>query len=55
MGWGDWGFGFPQTPKTPNPQSPIPNPHIKEENLIFCLSYKIFKYLNIKLIYYGGK
>jgi len=37
MGDGDWGLGI-----GPNPQSPIPNPQIKNNKIFVSLIYSIF-------------
>ena len=46
MGIGDWGLGIGDWP---NPQSPIPNPHIFYESKSFqTLQYKLNKNNNFK-------
>jgi len=49
MGLGAWGLGFGVLAPTPNPQSPIPNPHFQ----INCGLYKLLKFYFINSIYFN--
>jgi len=47
LGIGDWGLGI-----GPNPQSPIPNPHFKKNEIIYFLKLiNIFINKNYSLVY----
>ena len=43
LGIGDWGLGI-----GPNPQSPIPNPHIMNNYQIYIINNISLNYINIK-------
>ena len=44
LGIGDWGLGVGANPQSPNPQSPIPNPH---NQTLYCFLLNTLSINNI--------